>query len=96
MSYNANTALDLVKARKGRAGVDTPAPLVAYWTQRIAAAAAELESKGIILEDTVGDNTLVADLAVERINNRDNAKGDPEWLRNMIRERWFHQTRGTT
>ena len=96
MAHNASTALDLVKARKERAGVETPAPLVSYWTQRIAAAAAELERKGIVLEDTIDDNTLVADLAVERINNRDNQKGDPEWLTLMIRNRWFQQQRETT
>ena len=96
MAHNASTVLDLVKARKERAGVETPAPLVSYWTQRIAAAAAELELKGIILEDTAVDNALVADLAVERINNRDNQKGDPEWLTLMIRNRWFQQQRETT
>ena len=96
MSYNASTVLDLVKARKERAGVETPAPLVTYWTQRIAAAAQDLEDMGIILEDNIGDNSLVADLAVERINNRDNQKGDPEWLTLKIRQRWFRQKRETT
>lgn len=95
MAHNASTVLDLVKARKERAGVETPAPLISYWTQRIAAAAAELELKGIILEDNAVDNALVADLAVERINNRDNKKGDPDWLTLMIRQRFFQQTRET-
>jgi hypothetical protein len=95
MSYNPTTVLELVKARKERAGVETPAPLVTYWTQRIEAAGAELTRKGIILEDTADDNALVADLAVERINNRDNAKSDPEWLRLQIRHRFFQQSRET-
>lgn len=91
MAYNATVALDLLKARMDRAGVDTPAPLLSYWSTRLEAAANELTQKGINLVDTAEDNMLVADLAAERILNRDKDTGLPMWLKTQIRQRWFRE-----
>ena len=91
MAYNPGTALALLMGRMDRAGVATPAPLTAYWTAALEAAAAELATKGIALEDTADDNLLVADLAAETLLSRDKPGGRPEWLRLAIRERWLRE-----
>jgi len=91
MAYNPETALALLMGRMDRAGVNTPAPLTTYWTSAIEAAATELTAKGIVLQDTVNDSMLVANLAAELILNRDNPGGRPEWLRLAIRERWLRE-----
>lgn len=90
MAHNATTALELLKGRMNRAGVDTPAPLVSIWTMRIDAAARELTKKGIHLEDTSDDNALVADLAYESITNPDKPE-TPKWLSQKITQRWFQE-----
>lgn len=91
--YNRKTAYAILRARMDRGGVDVPSPLEQYWTTRLDAAAQDLEAKGIILTDTVGDSTLVADYAAYAIKNRDNAAGMPEWLRMAIRQRWLKEGR---
>lgn len=91
MAYNPETTLALLMGRMDRAGVTTPAPLTSYWTSAIQAAAAELTAKGILLEDTVDDSMLVANLAAELLQNRDKPGGRPEWLRLAIRERWLRE-----
>ena len=89
MAYNQTTALALLMGRMDRAGVATPAPLTEYWTSALDAAAAELTKKGILLEDTVEDSMLVANLAADNLLSRDRAAGRPEWLTLAIRERWL-------
>jgi hypothetical protein len=75
-----------------RAGVaNTPAALVSYWDSALDAAAAELERKGIVLQNTVDDNMLVANLAADNLGSRDRAGGRPDWLRLAIRERWLQE-----
>ena len=91
MAYNETTALSLLMGRMDRAGVATPAPLTEYWTSALRAAAAELTNKGIVLQDTVEDSMLVANLAADNLNSRDRATGRPEWLTLAIRERWLQE-----
>ena len=91
MAYNETTALSLLMGRMDRAGVATPAPLTEYWTSALRAAAAELTNKGIVLQDTVEDSMLVANLAADNLNSRDRVTGRPEWLTLAIRERWLQE-----
>lgn len=91
MAFDTTVALGILKARMDRAGVACPSALEAYWSQRVTAAVQELTAKGINLTDTVEDSALVADLAADRIINRDRPGGLPEWLRLAIRERWLRE-----
>ena len=91
MAYNETTALALLMGRMDRAGVATPAPLTEYWTSALRAAAAELTNKGIVLQDNVEDNMLVANLAADNLMSRDRTTGRPEWLTLAIRERWLQE-----
>lgn len=92
MAYSKDTVRTLLMGRMDRAGVtNTPAPLVSYWDSVLDAAAAELEKKGIHLEDTADDNMLVANLAADILNSRDRVTGRPAWLTLAIRERWLQE-----
>ncbi len=91
MAYNETTSLLLLMGRMDRAGVATPAPLTEYWSSAIRAAAAELTNKGIVLQDTVEDSMLVANLAADNLMSRDRTTGRPEWLTLAIRERWLQE-----
>ena len=91
MAYNETTALSLLMGRMDRAGVATPAPLTEYWTSALRAAAAELTNKGIVLQDTVEDSMLVANLAADNLLSRDRSGGRPNWLTLAIRERWLQE-----
>ena len=93
MAYNETTALALLMGRMDRAGVATPAPLMEYWTSALRAAAAELTNKGIVLQDTVEDSLLVANLAADNLMSRDRTTGRPLWLTIAIRERWLQERR---
>lgn len=91
MAYNETTALSLLMGRLDRPGVATPAPLTEYWTSALRTAAAELTKKGILLQDTVDDNMLVANLAADILVSRDRTTGRPAWLTLAIRERWLQE-----
>lgn len=93
MAFNESTALALLMGRMDRAGVATPAPLTEYWTSALRAAAAELTNKGIVLQDTVEDSMLVANLAADNLVSRDRTTGRPLWLTLAIRERWLQERR---
>ena len=93
MAFNESTALALLMGRMDRAGVATPAPLTEYWTSALRAAAAELTNKGIVLQDTVEDSLLVANLAADNLMSRDRTTGRPIWLTLAIRERWLQERR---
>ena len=92
MTINIITALKLVKSRLNRTAADTH--LDEYFTQRIEAAEAELESTGISLTDSADDMMLVVDYTVWQYQNRDSAGSMPEWLRLRRRERWLREKRG--
>lgn len=91
MAYNETTALSLLMGRLDRPGVATPAPLTEYWTSALRVAAAELTKKGILLQDTVDDSMLVANLAADNLLSRDRTTGRPAWLTLAIRERWLQE-----
>ena len=79
-------ALSLMKTRLNR----LDAALDDYLTVRIGAAYEYLENQGIHLDmDTNRDLMLVVDTAVWQYNNRDADKGEPDWLRCQIRQRWL-------
>ena len=84
-----DTALGLVKARLNRMASDTS--LDGYFTQRIEAAANELEGTGIRLTDSADDLMLLVDYSVWQYQNRDSAGAMPDWLRLRRRERWLRQ-----
>lgn len=91
MAGTTNTALSLVKQRLNRLAADTS--LDDYFTQRIAAAEAELEGTGISLTDSADDLMLLVDYTVWQYQNRDSAGAMPDWLRLRRRERWLRQQR---
>ena len=91
MAVNTETALSLVKSRLNRTAASTP--LDEYFTQRINAAAAELEGTGISLTDSADDLMLLVDYTVWQYQNRDSAGAMPEWLRLRRRERWLREKR---
>lgn len=91
MAVNTETALSLVKSRLNRTAADTS--LDGYFTQRIAAAAAELEGTGISLTDSADDLMLLVDYTVWQYQNRDSAGSMPDWLRLRRRERWLREKR---
>ena len=91
MAGTTNTALSLVKQRLNRLAADTS--LDDYFTQRIAAAEAELAGTGISLTDSADDLMLLVDYTVWQYQNRDSAGRMPDWLRLRRRERWLRQTR---
>ena len=87
MAFDVNQALLLVKQRKDMMpGISQRDD---YLLARIRAAIKMLQRKGIHLTDGVDDLLLVVDLTVWQYNNRDKSGAEPEWLRNMIRERWL-------
>lgn len=83
------TALGLMKTRLNRTASDTT--LDAYFTQRIDAAAAELDGNGIHLTDSADDLMLLVDMTVWQYQNRDSAEQMPPWLRLKRRERFLRQ-----
>jgi len=91
MAVDMNMAYELLLARLDRAGLAIPDAQAAYYFRRTEAAAEELQKKGVVLDDGANDCMLVADLAAWRIQNRDKAEGEPQWLRYAIRERWIQQ-----
>lgn len=91
MSVCEESALLMVKSRLNRMASDES--LDEYFRQRIWAAEAELEGKGMSLTDSADDLMLVVDYTVWQYQNRDNAGGMPDWLRLRIRERWLRQPR---
>lgn len=91
MTVNTETALSLVKSRLNRTAADTS--LDGYFTQRIDAAAAELEGTGISLTDSADDLMLLVDYTVWQYQNRDSAGSMPDWLRLRRRERWLREKR---
>lgn len=88
---NTETALGLVKSRLNRLAADTS--LDEYFSQRIAAAEAELAGCGISLTDSADDLMLLVDYTVWQYSNRDTPGAMPEWLRLRRRERWLRQKR---
>ena len=94
MTIDKGTALSVVKSRLNRLAADTS--LDDYFSQRIDAAAAELEGIGISLSDSADDLMLLVDYTVWQYQNRDSAGGMPDWLRLRRRERWLRKPRGNT
>ncbi len=89
MAIDNITALKLVKARLNRLEGDTT--LDEYFRARIAAAAGEIESRGIALTDGSDDMLLVVDYAVYQYQNRDKTEDFPAWLEHRLRQRYFAQ-----
>ncbi|MDO4564838.1 MAG: hypothetical protein Q4C04_04420 [Clostridia bacterium] len=87
--YGKDIVLEIVKSRMDRGGVTVPPIQLAYWLQRIEAAAQELERMGLALTDCAADNVLLADYTVWKINNRDTTGEMPSWLRRALRNRWL-------
>lgn len=87
MTYDAQTALSLMKTRLNRMADDTR--LDAYWSARLEGTAGELAKNGIVLTQSAADTMLLVDAAVWQYQNRDKAAGMPEWLRLRRRERWI-------
>lgn len=90
--YNKELALQLLKARMDRAGLDVPPDLLRDWESRLEVAKKRLEEKGIVYDDeinSVSDNSLIADYAAWMLKNRDETGGMPQWLRLEIRERFL-------
>lgn len=79
-------ALSLVKARLNR----LDAALDDYLTARIQSAYEYLTGQGLHLDpDASRDLMLIVDTAVYQYSSRDADKGEPEWLRYQIRQRWL-------
>ncbi len=92
MAYNPTLALELLKARMDRAGLNVPPDLAKYWSNRLEAAKEKLSDKGVVYDsdtESIADNTLIADYAAWQLMNRDNPSPMPEWLRLEIRERFL-------
>lgn len=87
MAYDENMALDLVKSR--RRILNLPPMDEMYTRMRIRGAAERLEKNGIHLRRTDEDLTLLVDMTVWEINNRDKGSGMPDWLRLVRRERFL-------
>ena len=81
MAGTTNTALSLVKQRLNRLAADTS--LDDYFTQRIAAAEAELAGVGISLTDSADDLMLLVDYTVWQYQNRDSAGSMPSVARKL-------------
>lgn len=97
MAYNQSLALELLKGRMDRAGLDVPPDLEAYWVKRLEAAVEYLKGKGVVFDDvekSVADNELVADYTAYKLTNRDSTDTMPKWLRLEIRERFLKGSGG--
>ena len=94
--YREDVIYELVKSRLDRGGMDIPDAQHSYWMGCIRAAAASLESNGIVLTDSAADSSLIADMAVWNIQSRDKPGGMPDWLRLRRRERWIQQREVST
>lgn len=94
---NSKIALDLVTAyrlllaNRNRAGMPPPAPLDEYWRSAIDAAVCEIESRGIVLTNSVDDLMLIADYATFKLDARDRGGAMPDWLRAALAHRWRTQ-----
>lgn len=88
MVYDADMALELVKARLNRMASDTS--MDDYLRARIEAAAGEMARHGITLDESMMDTMLLVDTAVWQYQSRDKAAGMPNWLRLRRRERWLN------
>ena len=72
--YNKEFALQLLKARMDRAGLDVPPDLLSYWESRLEYANKKLIDKGVVYDDeekSINDNSLIADYAAWMLKNRD-------------------------
>jgi hypothetical protein len=90
--YNKELALQLLKARMDRAGLDVPPDLLSYWESRLEYANKKLIDKGIVYDDeekSINDNSLIADYAAWMLKNRDESGAMPKWLSLEIRERFL-------
>lgn len=90
--YNKELALQLLKARMDRAGLDVPPDLQSYWEKRLEDAMKKLSNKGVVFdneESSIQDNALIADYAAWMLKNRDESGAMPKWLRLEIRERFL-------
>lgn len=87
--YDKQLILSLVKARLNRLASDTSLDQILLAV--IGGAADFLEQMGIHLDGSQGDNWLLVCQAVHMYQSRDQAGGDPEWLRLMRRERWLQE-----
>lgn len=88
MAYDADMALELVKARLNRLASDTS--MDDYLRARIEAAAGEMARDGITLDESMMDTMLLVDTVVWQYQSRDKAAGMPNWLRLRRRERWLN------
>ena len=90
--YNKEFALQLLKARMDRAGLDVPPDLLSYWESRLEYANKKLIDKGVVYdneEKSINDNSLIADYAAWMLKNRDESGAMPKWLSLEIRERFL-------
>lgn len=90
--YNKELALQLLKARMDRAGLDVPPDLLSYWESRLEYANKKLIDKGVVYDDeekSINDNSLIADYAAWMLKNRDESGAMPKWLSLEIRERFL-------
>lgn len=97
MAYNQSLALELLKGRMDRAGLDVPPNLEAYWSKRLEAAVKYLKDKGVVFDndtESIADNELVADYTAYKLTNRDSTDTMPKWLRLEIRERFLKGSGG--
>lgn len=83
--------LELVKMRLNRVGISELDDHLIY---RINGAIDKLTADGIHLQETDGDNLLVADFVVWQYQNRDKPGNMPDWLRLIRRERWLQDKGG--
>lgn len=88
-TYDAETALGLMKARLNRMRSD--ASQDEYLRARIAAAAQRLAANGIVLDDSPGDTMLLVDMATWDYQNRDRGEAMPAWLKDVRRDRWMKE-----
>ena len=88
-------AYTLLLGNRNRAGMPPPAPIDEIWRNRIDAAIAEIERRGINLTNDLEDLMLVSDYASWLIDQREKGGGMPDWLRCRLSQRWISQREAT-
>lgn len=89
--FDFERAFTLLKARLDRAGLPVPHAQEDEWRLMLAAAVAELKSKGITLTDAEDDIWLAAETAKQKIQHRDAPGGYSEELRRAIVQRFIKE-----